>query len=434
MCGIAGIIDSTNKYQLSQVVTRMTNKMIHRGPDDSGIWVDKIVAFGHRRLSIIDLSPGGAQPKIDPNSGNVITFNGEIYNYKKLKSELVDFNFQTNSDTEVILAAYSKWGFECVKRLKGQFAFALWDSEKKLLFTVRDHMGEKPFYYYLKNGLFIFSSEIRSLLASELISKKLNQDSIVDYLKYQSVNGPNTIVNDIFSLPAASYGIFRNGDFQIKKYWHIENIEKVKEDNYTSILGKTKSLFSDAVNGQMQSDVPLGAFLSGGIDSSAIVAIMAQLTDQPINTFNVSFDQSGFDESYYAKIIDKKYRNKHHQIDLKPQSLVEHLPDILSKMDSPSGDGPNTYIISHAVKQLGLTVALSGLGGDDLFVGYSNFMRYRSMNKYKMFWSLPISIRTAFFKMSNYMLDGSSSNKIGDLLKLPSFNLNEFYSLSRKGV
>jgi asparagine synthase (glutamine-hydrolysing) len=432
MCGIAGIVDKNHLVEKREIVIKMMDKMIHRGPDSSGYWSEGYVAFGHRRLSIIDLTPGGHQPKTDSIHQNTITFNGEIYNYKKLKSELTDYSFVTNSDTEVILAAYAKWGFDCVKYLKGQFAFAIWDETKKLLFIARDHLGEKPFYYYHANGIFLFGSEVRALLASNLIEKKISKDAIVDYLKYQSVNAPNTIVNEIFALPAASYGIFKENSLNIHSYWTHEDLKELPENTeYKVVLDNIRFLFSESVKGQMQSDVPLGAFLSGGIDSSAIVAMMVEHATSPIHTFNVSFEDKQFDESIYANLIAKKYKTDHTQIDLKPTVLLEQLPEILSSMDVPSGDGPNTYIISQAVKNRGLTVALSGLGGDDLFVGYAGFLRYVNIQKYKGLWNLPLSLRKLLSNTMGLLKDDHSTNKKRALLELEDVSLSSFYRLSR---
>ncbi|HLO56924.1 MAG TPA: asparagine synthase (glutamine-hydrolyzing) [Saprospiraceae bacterium] len=432
MCGIAGIVDKNHLVEKREIVIKMMDKMIHRGPDSSGYWSEGYVAFGHRRLSIIDLTPGGHQPKTDSIHQNTITFNGEIYNYKKLKSELTDYSFVTNSDTEVILAAYAKWGFDCVKYLKGQFAFAIWDETKKLLFIARDHLGEKPFYYYHANGIFLFGSEVRALLASNLIEKKISKDAIVDYLKYQSVNAPNTIVNEIFALPAASYGILKENSLNIHSYWTHEDLKELPENTeYKVVLDNIRFLFSESVKGQMQSDVPLGAFLSGGIDSSAIVAMMAEHATSPIHTFNVSFEDKQFDESIYANLIAKKYKTDHTQIDLKPTVLLEQLPEILSSMDVPSGDGPNTYIISQAVKNRGLTVALSGLGGDDLFVGYVGFLRYMNVQKYKAFWDFPNGIRKALSSTMGLIKNDHSTSKKRALLELEDVSLSSFYGLSR---
>lgn len=432
MCGIAGLIDLSHRLDKKDVVKRMMDSMTHRGPDASGIWVDGDVAFGHRRLAVIDLSAGGNQPKLDNSKQLIITFNGEIYNYKKLKAELNEYNFITHSDTEVILAAYNYWGFNCVKHLKGQFAFAIWDKNKNLLFIARDHMGEKPFYYHLKDSVFYFASEVRSLLASGHIERNLNKNAIVDYLKYQSVNGPQTIVDQIYSLPAASVGVFKDGEYNIQSYWHPEEVQELpKNTSYEDVVKNVGSLFSSAVEGQMQSDVPLGAFLSGGIDSSAIVAMMSQHSSQPVHTFNVSFDDHRFDESQYALEVAKKFKTNHTQIDLKPTLLLDQLPDILSRADVPSGDGPNTFIISQAVKKLGLTVALSGLGGDDLFAGYQGFLRFYKLQKHSWFWKIPSNYRRTLVSVMSKLNSGLNI-KTKALFSLDDVSITNFYALSRQ--
>ncbi|MBL0024749.1 MAG: asparagine synthase (glutamine-hydrolyzing) [Saprospiraceae bacterium] len=433
MCGIAGLIDIKHQYDKEEVVTKMMNSMMHRGPDASGFWSERDVAFGHRRLSIIDLSSGGNQPKQDPTNRNTITFNGEIYNYKRLRKQLNQYHFITNSDTEVILAAYATWGFDCVKHLKGQFAFAIWDEKKKLLFIARDHLGEKPFYYHISDCIFIFASEIRALLSSELIERKVSKTAVVDYLKYQSVNGPHTIVEGVQCLPAASYGVYQQGNLNIHNYWNQRELEEIsKKTFYPEVLEKTRYLFSESVKGQMQSDVPLGAFLSGGIDSSAIVAMMAEHATDAVHTFNVSFEDKRFDESTFANIIAKKYNTNHTQIDLSPTVLLDKLPEIMGSADVPSGDGPNTYMISQAVRERGLTVALSGLGGDDLFVGYTGFMRYYNLQKYSAFWKLPLSIRKSISNVLHLLKQDNATNKKRALIELNHFSLEEFYALTRK--
>lgn len=433
MCGIAGLIDINRRIDKKEVVTKMMYSMTHRGPDASGFWSEENVAFGHRRLSIIDLSAGGNQPKQDPKHKNTITFNGEIYNYKKLKDSLKEYHFITNSDTEVILAAYATWGFDCVKHLKGQFAFAIWDEKKKLLFIARDHLGEKPFYYHTANGIFIFASEVRALLSSDLIERKVSKVAVVDYLKYQSVNGPHTIVEGVQCLPAASYGVYQRGSLNIHNYWNQRELEVIsKKTPYAEVLEKTRHLFSESVKGQMQSDVPLGAFLSGGIDSSAIVAMMEEHASEAVHTFNISFEDKRFDESTFANIVAKKYKTNHTQIDLSPTVLLDKLPEIMASADVPSGDGPNTYMISQAVKERGLTVALSGLGGDDLFVGYTGFLRYYDLQKYSAFWKLPLGIRKSMSNVLGLLKQDNATNKKRALIELNHFSLEEFYALTRK--
>ncbi|MBK8515211.1 MAG: asparagine synthase (glutamine-hydrolyzing) [Saprospiraceae bacterium] len=432
MCGICGIISSENVVN-NDIVLRMLSKMSHRGPDASDFWCGNNIVLGHRRLAIIDLSSGGNQPKQDPTHKNTITFNGEIYNYKKLRDSLTQYHFITNSDTEVILAAYATWGFDCVKHLKGQFAFAIWDEKKKLLFIARDHLGEKPFYYHTTNGIFIFASEVRALLSTELIERKVSKAAVVDYLKYQSVNGPHTIVEGVQCLPAASYGVYQQGSLNIHNYWNQRELEEIsKKTSYPEVLEKIRHLFSESVKGQMQSDVPLGAFLSGGIDSSAIVAMMAEHATDAVHTFNVSFEDKRFDESTFANIIAKKYNTNHTQIDLSPTVLLDKLPEIMGSADVPSGDGPNTYMISQAVKERGLTVALSGLGGDDLFVGYTGFLRYDDLQKYSVFWKLPLGIRKSVSNVLHLLKQDNATNKKRALIELNHFSLEEFYALTRK--
>lgn len=374
MCGIAGIVGLENESQARETIVNMNECLRHRGPDAAGFFVGKNIALGHRRLSIIDLSADSNQPFTDHTDRFVITYNGEIYNFREIKKELSDYPFRTGSDTEVILAAYQRFGALCLTKFNGMFAFAIWDKEQKKLFFARDRLGVKPFYYHLtQTGEFVFGSEIRALLRSGLIPKKISQTALHDYLMFQSVYTPQTIVKDLFQLNAGEYGIFENSKLKLRTYWSVaQNPSQITSDLPT-IHSKVKQLLLESVERRMISDVPLGAFLSGGIDSSAVVALMAEISSQPVNTFSVTFDEKQFDESVYADLIAQKFNTNHTAIRLSPFDFLKQLPAALKAIDSPSGDGINTYIVSKATKDSGITVALSGLGGDELFAGYGYF-------------------------------------------------------------
>jgi asparagine synthase (glutamine-hydrolysing) len=433
MCGIAGIYAGTNQQQIKDIAEVMSLSMSHRGPDGTGVWFEDGVALCHRRLAIIDLTPGGHQPMISACKRYVITFNGEIYNYRNLKEMLKSYPFASSSDTEVILAAFAQWGTESFSRLRGQFAFCIYDRHEKRLIMARDRIGEKPFYYYCSNGTFLFASEMRALLSSGKVEAQINMKAVADYLRYQSVPGPETMIEGVYALPPASYGIFENGNLKISSYWSAGSVSHPKAlMSRPELLTELKNTFSSAVKEQMQSDVPLGAFLSGGIDSSAIVAMMSQHTANPVNTFHVSFDQKDYDESLYAEMIARKFHTKHSRIILRPETLLDELPSILKAMDAPSGDGPNTYIISKAIKEQGIKVVMSGLGGDDLFAGYPGFLQYQKLQKIRSFWKLPAFVRSqAGAVMSKFIKDARGS-KLRALLELTNVDLAAFYSWNRR--
>ena len=276
MCGIAGIVGIQDKAIAENKINIMCESLKHRGPDATGVFIEDEIALGHLRLSIIDLSEAANQPFFDASGRYAIAYNGEIYNYREVKKSLPEYPFRTDSDTEVILAAFQKYGADCLSMLNGMFAFAIWDRQRRELFFARDRLGVKPFYYtQLADGAFAFASEIRALLNSQLAPRKLNQHGVYDYLLYQSVYAPETIVDNIYQLPAGEFGIFAGGKLSKKSYWQIEKnpLDPITDDEIT-VRKNIKELLLKSVEQRMISDVRLGAFLSGGIDSSAVVALM----------------------------------------------------------------------------------------------------------------------------------------------------------------
>lgn len=276
MCGIAGIVNFKERIPQEEAIRRMTNRIAHRGPDAEGIYIDDFVALGHRRLSIIDLSESSNQPMRDHSGRYIIVFNGEIYNYQELKRQLPAYPYKTQSDSEVILAYYDVYGTDCLRHINGMFAFAIWDTRDRRLFVARDRIGEKPFYYHLTNTHFLFSSEIRSLVSSGLFDAQLEKSFLAEFLIYQAAMDHHTMVKGVHRLKAGHFALIENGTFMEKKYWGYEEI-KACEDDPGIVRTKVKNLFIDAVRLRMVADVPVGAFLSGGIDSSMIIACMAEL-------------------------------------------------------------------------------------------------------------------------------------------------------------
>lgn len=434
MCGIAGIVGLTSGEETQKVLYSMNHSIAHRGPDDSGIFVEDGVGFGQRRLAIIDVSAAGHQPMTSVDGRLVLIFNGEIYNYRELKAELSDYPFQTGTDTEVILAAYNRWGKECVHRFNGMFAFAIWDRQEKEVLIFRDRLGIKPLYFYQHKDSFIFSSEIRAVLASGLVPRKLNKAALWDYLRYQTVHAPETMVAGVEMLLPGHFIQVKEMEVKVEKYWAIEeNYSKVAEGkSYNEIKQDVHDLLLKAVERRLVADVPFGAFLSGGIDSSAIVALMCQVSSQTVKTFSVTFEEEEFSEAKYAALVAKKYHTTHTEIRLKPEDFLNLIPSALKAMDHPSGDGPNTFVVSKVTKEAGITMALSGLGGDELFAGYDVFKRLSRLSRYNWVTTLPRGMR----KMVGDLIITSSSSvaatKIGQMLGMPDWQLPQIYPITRQ--
>lgn len=432
MCGIAGIVGLKDKRTASEKINLMTESLRHRGPDANGIFVADKIALGHRRLSIIDLSETANQPFFDSTNRYSIIFNGEIYNYREVKRALPEYPFRTDSDTEVILAAYALYGAECLSMLNGMFAFAIWDNVRAELFMARDRLGVKPFYYSATDdGIFLFASEIRALLNSQLIERKLNKYGLYDYLMYQSVYSPETIVENIRQLPAGHFGIFAEGKLTSRSYWQIEeNHPELSTIDENSVKKNVRELLLKSVEQRMISDVRLGAFLSGGIDSSAVVALMSEISSKPVDTFSVTFGEKEFDESPYSNLIAKKYKTNHTKVLLTAEDFLSELPNALKAADSPSGDGINTYVVAKATKSSGITVALSGLGGDELFAGYPNFLNWLKAANGSLS-KIPRVFRKTFgFAISNSK--NSKHQRLADILSADKLNITNVYPMFRQ--
>ena len=375
----------------------MNHSLAHRGPDDEGHYCGKNIVLGQRRLSIIDLSHAGHQPMSSHDGRFTLVFNGEIYNFRELKKKL-DYPFASGTDSEVIIAAFIKWGKQCVTRFNGMFAFAIWDAEKKELFIARDRLGIKPLYFYRNNETLVFSSEIRALISSGKFQPKLSKEGLVDYLKYQTVHAPYTILEDVFMMTPGSTMTVQITEGQLKTsqniYWKPgEEKQDLKHISYSEAKELVKDSFTKAVERRLVADVPFGAFLSGGIDSSAIVGTMSQIANKQVKTFNISFAEEEFSEAKYARIIAEKFNTDHQEIKLSPEHFLKQIPNALKSMDHPSGDGPNTWVGSKATREAGITMALSGLGGDELFAGYPLFKRFDRLNKRQWLWNAPEMVK-----------------------------------------
>jgi asparagine synthase (glutamine-hydrolysing) len=387
MCGIAGIVGLADK----QIITAMTEIQSHRGPDDFGTLVldEHKVALGHRRLSIIDLSPAGHQPMANADKTLWITFNGEIYNYRDIRKELIanGYRFRSESDTEVLLAAYEAWGERCLGKLNGMFAFAIYDTKKKRLFAARDRLGVKPFYYYLKSRLFVFASEIKGILACPPVQKRPDYSALCTPARYQVP--PYTGFENIHKLPPAHYLIYENGKLTISQYWDLA-IQEHDGKNEHELITQLDDLLRDAVRLQMIADVPVGVFLSGGLDSSLISALMRKNTNQDLHAFTIRFSEADQkhermpDDSFYAKEIARRLRLKYHEFEIKP-NVEELLPRLIWHLDEPLSDPAaiNTYLMSRAAREAGIVVLLNGMGADEIFGGYRKHFACLQAERYQ---------------------------------------------------
>ncbi|MDE5833400.1 MAG: asparagine synthase (glutamine-hydrolyzing) [Desulfovibrio sp.] len=398
MCGIAGIV-SVSGHELPgsarHRVKTMTDKMKHRGPDGEGIWTDPGVCLGHRRLSIIDLA-GGTQPMESADGKLCVVFNGEIYNFQSLREKLTGEGqkFRGQSDTEVILAAYARYGRDCVDWLEGMFAFALWDREKRTLFCARDHFGKKPFYYTIQKGLFAFASDLASLTtlrATAGFNFSLSPKALMRYLAYEYVPTPECVYKEVRVLEPASWLALENGGISGGRYWDLPWPEAVMPGDEEETAAELRTLMNNAVASRMISDVPLGIFLSGGIDSSIVAGLAAKNSPAPIRTFSIGFAEASYDESRYANIVAKAFHTDHHERVLSAKECAIELPGVVSRMDTPMADAScaPTWLLSGLARER-VTVALGGDGADELWAGYEHYIGYRVAGWYNR---LPAWIR-----------------------------------------
>jgi asparagine synthase (glutamine-hydrolysing) len=433
MCGINGIYHfSSNKDRSENSIQKMNDSMVHRGPDAEGYFEDDYVSFGHRRLSIIDVKKHSNQPLIDNTDRYIIIFNGEIYNYKELKSLISNYDFKTNSDTEVILAAFIKWGKLCVNHFNGMFAFSIWDKVEKSMFIARDRMGIKPLYYYLDNEKIVYSSSAKSILNSGLVPRRIREESLIDYMQFQTVHAPYTLINEVYSLMPGQYMLLTEEKQEITAYWSPATHFKRADNNIDDVKSNVRKLLSESVDKRMMSDVPFGAFLSGGIDSSLLVALMSKTHNQKVDTFSVVFNENEFSEGKYAKEIADKYNTNHHEIDLSVNDFKDMIPEALSSYDLPSGDGLNTYVVSKKTTESGIKMALSGLGGDELFGGYSVFNQIPNLQNKKWLSSFPNYARKQIGNLNHLAKGTIASSKIKEILKQEYFDTEYIYQFYRQ--
>ncbi|NQT81154.1 MAG: asparagine synthase (glutamine-hydrolyzing) [Candidatus Aminicenantes bacterium] len=402
MCGICGKINIEGKEIRRELISRMNSVLSHRGPDDEGIYINNpspgasqamaSVGLGHKRLSIIDLSEAGRQPMSNEDGSIQMVFNGEIYNFKNLRKELEQngHHFTSQTDCEVIIHLYEKEGIECIKKLNGMFAFALWDSKNQALFLCRDRLGIKPLFYCWDGKSLYFASEIKSILCNPEVSKKMDWNALNLYLTLNYIPGPYTIFKKIKKLDPGCYIMVRKEGLEIKQYWDIEKgteYYESKEKNIETYKKNLYDLLEDSVRIRLIADVPLGAFLSGGIDSSIIVGLMSRVSNSPINTYSIGYkDIPLFDETEYAREVAKLNDTHHHEIILSAKDVLDTIPEVLTSLDEPFADSSAIpqYIVSRETKKH-VKVALSGDGGDELFAGYRMYSGEYWYSRYKLF-------------------------------------------------
>ena len=415
MCGINGIIQFNHKRtagDLRNIVHDMNERIIHRGPDDEGLFADEFCSLGMRRLSIIDLA-GGNQPIWNPDHTKVIVYNGEIYNFKVLREELIKagYSFRTNSDTEVILLGYEEYGVEILNKLEGMFAFVIYDLNEKKWILARDRTGEKPLYYHIDPEKAIFASELKSITATGLVKKEIDTTALSQYFQLTYIPAPLTIFTGIRKLPPGHYMVIdADGGSEIKQYWHL-NSEIDPSIGYEEYKKKLREALISSVERRMISDVPIGAFLSGGFDSSIVVGIMSLLSPGKVNTFTVSFDDKIYDESKLAEIVAKKNNTNHTVLKISEEEILGNIPDLLGNIDEPFAD--SSLIAVNAISKKAreyVKVVLTGDGGDELFAGYNKYLLPYYGNRYK---KIPKFLRKGVIEKSLNLLPSKSYRVMG---------------------
>lgn len=422
MCGICGKLNFDINNEVDKgLIKKMCDTLVHRGPDDEGYYINKNIGLGMRRLSIIDLNTGH-QPISNENQKIWIVFNGEVYNYRELKQDLIKkgHQFKTGSDTEAIIHLYEEYDVDCLKHLRGMFAFAIWDEVKSRLFLARDRVGKKPLIYTAANNSIIFASELKAVIQDNSVKKEIDFDALDQYMSFQFVPAPYTIFKGINKLPPASYLLCEKGNIIVKRYWQLDFNSKIimSEDEYAE--GILREL-EEAVKLRMISDVPLGALLSGGIDSSAVVAIMAKLSDKPIKTFSIGFEEEEYSEIKYARIVAEQFKTEHHEFIVKPD-IIEILPELSWFYDEPFADKsavPSYYVAKEAGRHL--KVVLNGDGGDEAFAGYGRYDFGKNIASL-----LPSSLKVQLMRQTikNYFKVSDKSKLTSKMIK--KIALNQF--------
>jgi asparagine synthase (glutamine-hydrolysing) len=433
MCGIAGARGPVRE-DVERAVEAMCVHMVPRGPDEGDLatfdWGGRTLALGSRRLSIIDLSPAGHQPMTDDDRGTTIVFNGMIYNFEELRRRLEaeGERFVSHCDTEVVLRAYGRFGEDCVRHLRGMFAFAIWDARSSQLFLARDRLGIKPLYYrHGPRGQFLFASQVKSLVASGLVPVRLAPEAIRTFLDYGAVSDPLTALEGVCALPAGHTAVLGDGDLRVSRYWSFPGTSDL-ELQRGEARERLRELLVEAVRQHLVSDAPLGLFLSGGIDSSTLAGLAARETSH-LRTVSIVFDDPAFSEEPYIDAVVRSLGSQHVRIELTATDLLDSFGAAFEAMDQPSFDGINTYAVSRAASETGLRVALSGLGGDELFDGYGQLRRVRRLELARR---MPKPLRLAAARAANARLTGAPAAKSAAWLADGAFGRGSSYELLRR--
>jgi len=435
MCGIFGLVESEPRPDGIRAATAATETLRHRGPDDWGVVAlvpqhlgavgrvdagdprvkiyrsggQHAVILSHRRLSVIDLTEAGRQPMCDPVSGLWITYNGEIYNYRELRDELksLGVSFATVTDTEVVLQAYRLWGRRSLEKLRGMFAFGIWDARRDELFLARDRLGKKPLFFHVSPGRFAFASELKALLALPDWQPQISPGAIHDYLTFGYVPGRQTVFENAWKVPPGCFALWKNGRFQTEPYWDVEThfLAPATYKHEDDARDEVRELLSESVRMRLIGDVPVGAFLSGGLDSSAIVALMTQHLETPVKTFSIGFRESSFNELDHARTVARHLHTDHHEYVVEPQA-AEILSDLVWWMDEPFADASflPTFLLARLAREH-VTVVLTGDGGDESFAGYDSYRAERWLNAYQQ---VPRLLRRALEASVRHSREGSS--------------------------
>jgi asparagine synthase (glutamine-hydrolysing) len=425
MCGIAGYFSNTGFFGDS--IEKMTQRINHRGPNSQGVFKEKSVALGHRRLSILDLSDRANQPMMSHNGRFVMVYNGEIYNYREIAAQLKftnpGINFNTSSDTETILELFALQGMQSIQSFNGMFAIAIYDRQQEELTLVRDRIGIKPFYYYWDGFNLAFASELKSLMESPAIKKEINPNAILKYFNLGFVPAPDSIYKNVYKLEPGACLRLKNQSLEVFKYWSVDSA--LSEDvfsNEKQALVLLSDLLSSSVQFQLRSDVPFGVFLSGGIDSSLITSLAVKFSGTKINTFSIGFEENKFDESRYAAAVAKHLGTNHHQFIVKFKDAFNLIEDIVNVYDEPFADSSAipTMLVSKLAKQH-VTVTLSGEGGDELFMGYGAYKWASRLDSFPFNTFRPF-IGGAFAKMSTRF------KRIAQLLDYDEYSFSHIFS------
>ncbi|MGJ8682408.1 asparagine synthase (glutamine-hydrolyzing) [Paraglaciecola sp.] len=387
MCGILGTLNYSNLVD-SKRLQSMRDTMPYRGPDDNGIWVsdDSYCGLAHLRLSILDPTPAGHQPRIEATQRFVISYNGEVFNYLEIRAELElkGYTFETGTDTEVILQAYVEYGENCLHKFNGMFAIAIYDTQTKQLFLARDRLGIKPVYYYQSQNEFIFASETKAILRGLDTKPELNMQLIDSFMSFGYIPGENTLHQGIKRLMPGHYALINGDDVKITEYWDLK-FNNQNDKGFDFYVDESKKLLESAIDLRLRSDVPLGIFLSGGIDSSAVVGLLADKVKEPLKTFSIGYDfGKNFDETPYAQMIADKFQTDHHEIKITPTQFKEFIPEYIALMDEPVTEAAaiSLFFVAKLAKEK-VTVALSGEGSDEIFAGYDLYQYMNVLEKYR---------------------------------------------------